>query len=91
MGAGTGREEFLHLRQFLLQRFRVQQAAHQLEAQIDQPGVQHIGFAVVADIRDAAFAIRVEDLGTIHAQLARKPQQQRDLLQRRVVAAGVHR
>ena len=47
-------------------------AAHQLEAQVEEIGVDAVGLAVVADRRDLARAIAVPHRAAAHAELARE-------------------
>ena len=70
--------------QFLFVAGGVQLAAHQLEAQVDQPGVEHIGLAVITNTLEVAFLEGVEHLAAAHAHLAGEAQQGGDLVQRGV-------
>src|SRR5687768_14716567 len=51
--------------QLLVQRWRAQAAAHQLEPQEDQPRVDHVRLTVAADARELASLIGVPYLGAI--------------------------
>ena len=66
---------------------RVQMTAQQFEAQIDQVGVQHIRFTVVANALEAAREVGVPNLRAVHAQLAWKTQQRGHIVQARPAAA----
>ena len=68
----------------------VELAAQHLEAQEHQPGVEHVGFAVVADRLEVAGLEGVEHLGAAHPHLSGEAQQGGDLVQRRVGAAVEH-
>src|SRR5579885_1095363 len=68
-------------------------AAHQFEAQENKIGVEHIGLAVLADLRKPALSIGLPHPAAVHAQLAGKTQQARDLVERGGAArliAGQH-
>ena len=56
-------------------------AAHVLEAQVDEPGIDDVGFAVVADARELAALVGIPDLRAVEAQLAGKTQQHRGVRQ----------
>ena len=49
---------------------RLEAAAQQLEASIDQVRVQYIGLAVIADARDAAAQILAPHIRSVHPDLA---------------------
>ena len=79
--------------QFIVVGLFRQLAADELEAQVYQPGVEHVGLAVVADALDVAGQPGVPDLVAAHAHLAGEAQHGGDLVQRRVGAhlvAGQH-
>ena len=76
--------------QFLLVAGGIQIPAHQLETQVHQPGVEYIGFAVIANALDVTVLEGIKHLGATHAHLAGKTQQSGDLVQRCIGAAIVH-
>ncbi len=64
-------------RQFLGEAGVHEPAAHVLEAQVDEPGIDHVGFAVMADACELTALVGIPDLRTVEAQLAGKTQQHR--------------
>ena len=61
-----------HERELGLVALRGVAAAHELEAQVQEIGVERVGFAIVADRRDAAREIALPDRAAVHAELARE-------------------
>ncbi len=61
-------------------------AAHVLKAQVQQVGVEDVGFAIAADVLDPAGLVRRMDLGALQPELARKAAQPRHRVQARVGA-----
>ena len=66
-------------------------ATHHAETLIDEVGVHHVAFAVVAHIRHIACRHRRRDLAAVHAQLARKTAQPRHRVESGAGARLVHR
>src|SRR5262245_60762013 len=64
-----------HARQFLRVLLARQLAAQLLEAQVDEPGVEHVRLAVAADGGELAALPRVPYLAAVEAELAGKSQQ----------------
>src|SRR4029078_3191876 len=60
---------------------RGQRPAQQLEAQVDEVGSHHVGFAVTADLVDLARLESRVDFAAVHAQLAGKAAKARDRIQ----------
>ena len=76
------------LRPILLRR---QRAAHRLEAQENEIGIDDVGLAVVPDLREPPRLVGVPHLRAVHAELAREPEEPRDLVERRDRPALVER
>src|SRR5262245_44406070 len=64
----------------------VERAAHALEAQEHEPGVEDVGLAVASDVGEPAGAEGVPDLRAVHAELPREPGEPRELVERRAGA-----
>src|SRR5690606_33528633 len=64
-----------------------QRAAHLLEAQVDEVGVDRVGLAVVANGADAARPVLLPDIAAVHAELAREAGELRQLVEGRAAAA----
>src|SRR3989344_4463375 len=74
---------FAHQIGFALPPGLIEIAAYQFEAQIYKISIERVGFAIVADLADLAGQELAPDLAPVPAELARKPQQLRDLVERR--------
>src|SRR5690349_24925148 len=80
--AGPGREEFVEVRLFGLGQpqpgasqlfFETgvgEPPAHELETQVDEPGVDDVGLAVPPDARELAALVGIPDLRPVEAELA---------------------
>ena len=69
--------------EFPLEAGGVEIATQVLELQVDQPGIEHIGFAIIANLANAATQPAVPDFVTTHAQLTGETQQYGCLIQTR--------
>src|SRR5439155_802353 len=71
----------------LLQVLRAGEEAAQLrKAEVDQPGVEHVGLAVAANPLEVAALPGLPDLTALEAELARKPEQARRVGERHAAA-----
>ena len=61
----------------------VDRAAHALEAQEHEPGVEDVRLAVAPDVGEPTGAEGVPDLRAVHAELPREPGEPRELVERR--------
>jgi len=75
VGLVRGREPLAHEGALPLVLPGREAAAHQLEAQVDEEGVDDVGLAVVADVVHAAGKVCVPDALARHAELAREAEQ----------------
>src|SRR5690349_4941810 len=87
MRLASGTQEGAHALELLGQRFAAEPAAHQLEMQKDEIGIEHIGLAIAADALDPALQPRVPDLRAGEAQLAGKPQEHGHICERSLRAS----
>src|SRR4030065_1514589 len=78
-----GLEIIAHPPDLRLVALLIEVAAYQLEAQVHQVGVEHIGLAVIANFRQFAGLIGVPHLRTVHAELSAEPEYLRDVIEAR--------
>ncbi|OIQ66612.1 hypothetical protein GALL_518170 [mine drainage metagenome] len=88
---GEFSEGLAHDRDFVGVFRRLQAAAHELEAAIQQVGIHHVGFAIAADGVGLPCAPGVIDLAPVHPQLARKAAELGQHVQRRIGARLIQR
>ena len=91
MRLGGGRQQLAHLRILGSELGGVEMAAHMLEAQVHEPGVEHIGLAVPTDALEIARPIGGPDLVARKSQLARQTEQIRHVAEARLGARLVGR
>src|ERR1700756_3627235 len=63
------------------------ESAQLRKAQIDEPGVEHVGLAIAPDALEVAALPRLPDLAALEAELARQPEQARHVGERHLTAA----
>ena len=83
---GQLRLDVFGLGDFLLSR---QFAAQATETVVDQVGIDHVGFAVIAYIGNLAALPGFPDLAAIHAELAGKTEQFGQIVERCIGAAVI--
>ena len=76
-------EQLADALQFRVMLGAVEPPAHQLETQIDEEGIEHIGFTIIADISDPTLQVARPDLVSAHAQLPRQAEEYGDLIELR--------
>src|SRR6266850_5238312 len=69
----------------------VECTADQLEALINEVSVGHVSLAVMPDRLDPARLVGLPDFRAVHAEFSRKAEQLRDLVERRIATALIHR
>ena len=72
MRLGRLGQKFTHALLFGSELGGIEMPAHHLEAQVDEPGVEHVGLAVTADRLQVACRIGRPDLVSGKAELARQ-------------------
>ena len=65
----------------------IQVTAQQLKTQEDEIGIQDVRLAIVADAGEPSLQVYPPDFGTVHADLARKTEKGRHIIQARATAA----
>src|SRR5262245_16986318 len=81
----------LELRELVAMPFLIQLAAYQLEAQVNEIGVDHVDFAVVPDLAELTAPVARPNAIAAHAELAGEPKQLGDEVEGRAPAALVAR
>src|SRR4029077_3617053 len=87
VGLSRGAQQRLHALDLLGMPRAGDESAQLRKAQVDEPGVEHVGLAIAPDALEVAALPRLPDLAAIEAELARQPEQARHVGERHLTAA----